>query len=116
MLSAYAVVAGAVYAQVAPSSSANINVDASTKIRAVDSRVFGLNTATWDGALNSSATRTLLAPTRVGVFRFPGGSTSDTYHWQTNTAIDTNTGQPYQSQMSFDDFAAVAVPLGAQAL
>ena len=102
-------------AQVVPESTANVTVVSTNKIRTVDPRIFGVNTATWDGQLNTNPTRTLLAPTKVGILRFPGGSTSDTYHWQNNTAIDTNTGQTYQSDMSFDDFAAVAVPLGAQA-
>jgi len=107
--------AGIALAQVSPASTANVTIAAGSPIRTVDPRIFGVNTATWDPALDSSATLTLLAPTKVGVFRFPGGSTSDTYHWQTNTAINTSTGQPYQSTVSFDQFAAIAVPLGAQA-
>src|SRR5258708_5387321 len=89
-------------------SSANISVDSTKKIRIVDPRIAGLNTAVWDSAFNTDTTRTLLGAAKIGALRFPGGSISDTYHWQSGKSGTTTWAT------TFDAFASVAVPLGAQ--
>src|SRR5580693_7758272 len=94
----------------AQSNTATITVDSTTKIRTVDPRIAGLNTAVWDTFLNNYTTRTVLQAAKIGVFRFPGGSLSDIYHWETSTS-DPNTTW----STTFDDFAATAIPVGAQA-
>jgi hypothetical protein len=76
----------------------------------VDSRLFALNTAVWDSEVNTDATRTLLGAAGIRTLRFPGGSTSDTYHWQTNKSD----GNSFMWATSFDAFAKVAIPLNAQ--
>ncbi|HKV38730.1 MAG TPA: alpha-L-arabinofuranosidase [Blastocatellia bacterium] len=96
--------------QAQSTSSANITVDSTKVIRTVDARIFGLNTATWDSSLNTAATKTLLGATKIGALRFPGGSTSDDYHWKSNT----NTSGSTHWATSFDDFASVAQSLNAQ--
>ena len=91
-------------------SPVHITVDSTKTLRTVDARLFALNTAVWDSEVNTDATRTLLGAAGIRALRFPGGSTSDTYHWQTNKSD----GNSFAWATSFDDFAKVAVPLGAQ--
>lgn len=67
-------------AKAAP-SPAHLGVDAGQTIRGVDARWFGVNTATWDGNLGNSATLSLLREMGALALRWPGGSTSDAYHW-----------------------------------
>jgi hypothetical protein len=60
---------------------ANIGVDAANVVRSVDARWFGVNTATWDGYLGNAQTLPLLRQAGFMALRWPGGSTSDLYHW-----------------------------------
>lgn len=92
-------------------SVVNLTIDTGTKIRTVDDRVFAVNTAIWDSALNTQATIDLLNATNNRALRFPGGSTSDGYHWKTNTT-DSNT---WTWASNFDAFANVALKTTAQA-
>jgi alpha-N-arabinofuranosidase len=62
----------------------NLNVDAAQTIRTADARWFGINTANWDGYLGNAATLTALRAAGVMALRWPGGSTSDSYHWATD--------------------------------
>jgi hypothetical protein len=59
----------------------HLGVDATQTIRPADARWFGVNTATWDGNLGNSQTLPLLQEAGCLALRWPGGSTSDTYHW-----------------------------------
>src|ERR1035437_3081828 len=94
-----------------PPAVVNITVDASQAIRTVDARLFGVNTAVWDGVFDTPTTTNLLTTMGNQALRFPGGSLSDDYHWATNTT-DSNT---WQWATSFDIFAQVASTVGAQA-
>ena len=66
--------------------------------------MFGLNAAVWDGAYPSPNTQQLLTELDNQSLRFPGGSLSDVYHWQTNMSE----GQTFEWANSFDDFIAIA--------
>ena len=90
---------------VPPPSTIHLNVNASRPVRTVDARHFGVNTATWDYSLDTSASISLLRQMGTTTLRFPGGSTADVYDWQSDTGGGT----------SFDGFADVATSLGAQA-
>jgi len=59
----------------------HLGVDAGRVLQTVDSRQFGLNTATWDGSLGLAQTLPLLRQAGCLALRWPGGSTSDEYHW-----------------------------------
>jgi alpha-N-arabinofuranosidase len=59
----------------------HISLNATQTLRAVDARWFGVNTATWDGNLGAPQTLSLLQEMGCQALRFPGGSTSDAYHW-----------------------------------
>ena len=56
---------------------------------------------------------TLLKQAGITTLRFPGGSVTDVYHWQTNTASQ---GQYINSANTFDAFMGVVTQSGAQAL
>jgi alpha-N-arabinofuranosidase len=98
-------------AAVPPPSQVLINVDANNVRRVIDPRLFGVAGAVWDSSFNTAATVSLLNANGTRVSRFPGGSLSNSYHWQTNTT-DGNT---WQWVTSFDAFANVARTVGAQA-
>jgi alpha-L-arabinofuranosidase len=70
----------------------HLNVDATQTIRPADARWFGVNTAIWDGDLGNSQTLPLVQQAGCLALRWPGGSTSDTYHWAAaaNRAGNTN--------------------------
>src|SRR6266581_7776971 len=59
----------------------HLAVDANRTIRTADARWFGVNTATWDGQLGNAQTIPLLQEMGCLALRWPGGSTSDGYHW-----------------------------------
>jgi hypothetical protein len=59
----------------------HLGVDAGEMLHSVDARQFGLNTATWDGSLANAQTLPLLQQIGCKALRWPGGSTSDGYHW-----------------------------------
>ncbi|MFZ1072966.1 MAG: alpha-L-arabinofuranosidase [Verrucomicrobiia bacterium] len=60
---------------------AHLSVNASDTLRLADPRWSGVNTATWDGSLGNSQTLPLLREAGCLTLRWPGGSTSDGYHW-----------------------------------
>ena len=68
---------------------AHLSVNASQTIRSADARWFGVNTATWDGNLGQPQTLSLLQEMGCLALRFPGGSTSDTYHWASDPTGNT---------------------------
>src|SRR5437016_1880573 len=95
---------------VPPPSVVNISVNAAQTIRTVDARHFGVNAAVWDGVFDTPTTISLLSEMGNQALRFPGGSLSDEYHWQSNTT-GSNT---WQWATSFDEFAHVATATAAQ--
>lgn len=97
--------------EVPPPSQVHVSVDASSIVRTVDRRHFGVAAAIWDSHFNTQATASLLAANGTRISRFPGGSLSDDYHWKTNTTgINT-----WQWATSFDAFAGVMQAIGADA-
>jgi alpha-N-arabinofuranosidase len=94
-----------------PPAIVNLSVNVNQVVRVVDDRLFGVNTAIWDGTLNTSETIALLQAIDNKILRFPGGSAADAYHWQTNTSDGNN----WQWVSNFDAFANVARSTGAQA-
>ena len=94
-----------------PPASVNLSIDASQVVRVVDDRVFAVNAAIWDAALNTPETIALLQTVDNKILRFPGGSAANSYHWQTNISDGNN----WQWASNFDAFANVARGSGAQA-
>jgi hypothetical protein len=84
-----------------PPAVVHLGVDAGQLLGTVDARQFGLNTATWDGSLGAAQTLPMLQQIGCLALRWPGGSTSDTYHWTS----DPNGNATFQT---------IATNLGAQ--
>ncbi len=93
-----------------PPATVHLSVNAATIVRTVDRRMFGLNSAVWDANFNTQTTINLLTENNNQFLRFPGGSLSDEYHWQTNTTRNNT----WTWATSFDAFANVARATGAQ--
>src|SRR5947209_18849276 len=84
-------------------TTADVQIDAAHPLRVIGDGFLGVNTATWDGALKSAQTEALLRALSLGALRFPGGSTADGYHWQTNTR-DPQSRVDFTPYTSFDQF------------
>ena len=93
-------------------SVVHVTVDATHPLRPVDRRWTGVNVAVWDGNLASAATLNLVKGLGTTLFRFPGGSLSDEYHWASNRSL-TNT---WQWNTSFHQFAPQAKAVGADVM
>jgi alpha-L-arabinofuranosidase len=59
----------------------HLGVDAGQALQTVDARQFGLNTGTWDDSLTNAQTLPEFEASGCLNLRWPGGSTSDQYHW-----------------------------------
>ncbi|WP_225847436.1 alpha-L-arabinofuranosidase, partial [Streptomyces sp. HPF1205] len=66
-------------------TSASVSVDAGQKLATIPATGVGTNVAVYDGNMNGSAMPGLISTAGFGSVRYPGGSYSDIYHWQTNT-------------------------------
>jgi hypothetical protein len=84
-----------------PPAVVHLGANAGQTLQSVDARQFGVNTATWDGSLGAGQTLPLLQQVGVRALRWPGGSTSDAYHWATDSSGNAT-------------FRALAANLGAQ--
>jgi Immunoglobulin domain len=89
----------------------NVTVNAGQAVRKVDDRMFALNTAVWDGSFTDAQTLAALQAIDVRFMRFPGGSTSDDYDWQTGDAVEEGGSA---GSTTFDEFAATALATHAQ--
>ncbi len=98
--------------------SVTVGVNASTAVRTVDERVFGLNAVIWDPEAGSAQTLSLVQAAGVRTIRVPGGSLSDEYHWNLNKSVDrTNPAQnnTWTWSSGFNRFADLITGLNAQA-
>jgi len=93
-----------------PPARVNVTVDGAHERRTVDPRMFGINAAIWDGAFNTSTTAALLTEADNQALRFPGGSASDVYHWQTNMSE----GETFQWATNLDAFGHIATATKAR--
>jgi alpha-L-arabinofuranosidase len=59
----------------------SVTVNAGQVLRPVDNQVLGTNLAWWDSNLNTSQTQQMVQAAGLNMFRFPGGSSSDTFHF-----------------------------------
>jgi len=98
-----------------PSASAatavNVSVNAASVKASIPATAFGINTAVYDGHMNDSAISGLMRGAGVTAMRYPGGSYSDIYHWQNNTA---DGGAFVAPNTSFDAFMATVRSATAQ--
>jgi len=95
----------------AASLTASVTVNATAGLGAVPAHAIGLNTAVYDGDMNDTAIAGLLQAAGVDALRYPGGSYSDIYNWQTQTAAEGGYVAP---NTSFTSFMGTANAAGAQ--
>lgn len=100
---------------VSAATTANVLVNAGTTLATMPATAFGLNSAVWDANLLDSGVPGLLLQAGVTMVRFPGGSTSDGYHWQTNS-ITPGQGGYANPNNTFDAFMGQVQRAGAQAM
>ena len=117
------VVAPGVTPSVTVVQTAAVDVDATTVIRTVDPRCFGLNAVMWDDHASTPQSISLLQAAGVHALRVPGGSLSDAYHWAVNRAeTDTTSGSTTTRVLNnqtwatgFDGFSQLISSLNCQA-
>ena len=91
--------------------TAAVTVNATAGLGTVPAHGIGLNTAVYDGGMNDSAIPPLLKAAGITALRYPGGSYSDIYNWQTQTAAGGGYVAP---NTSFSSFMTTANATGAQ--
>jgi hypothetical protein len=106
-----AAASGAV-ATAAPASAATaaVTVNATSGLGTVPANAVGLNSAVYDGDMNDAAIAPLVKAAGINAMRYPGGSYSDIYNWQTQTAVDNGFVAP---NTSFSSFMSTANSAGA---
>ncbi|HLK01387.1 MAG TPA: alpha-L-arabinofuranosidase, partial [Streptosporangiaceae bacterium] len=90
LLPAAALISAAAPASAKPASAtaqAAVTVNATASLGAVPAHAIGLNTAVYDGDMNDAAIPALLKAAGIDAIRYPGGSYSHIYNWQTQTAV-----------------------------
>jgi hypothetical protein len=60
---------------------ATVSVNAGQVVRAVDTQLLGVNVDWWDSNLNTGQTQQMVQGAGLTMFRFPGGSSSDDFHF-----------------------------------
>jgi alpha-N-arabinofuranosidase len=96
---------------VPPPNPVALSVSPQTIIRTIDSRMYGVNLAMWDSNLIGAPTAAFLATMGTGAVRFPGGSGSDDYDWQTDRGVSNAS---FQWANNAATFASVTQAQGAQ--
>ncbi|HJP79016.1 MAG TPA: alpha-L-arabinofuranosidase [Pseudonocardiaceae bacterium] len=101
---------GAPAVSAAPASTASVTVNASNSLGTIPANGIGLNTAVYDGHMNDAQIVGSLRAGGIDALRYPGGSYSDIYNWQTQTAVD---GGFVAAGTSFAQFAGTVRGAGA---
>lgn len=91
-----------------------VNINANTAVGTIPSTAFGINDAAWDSHLLDAGIPGMLQQDGIQVMRYPGGSTSDYYHWQSNTVETCSLCGGVNANDTFDAFMGVVQAAGAQ--
>jgi len=95
----------------AAATAATVTVNAAAGLGTIPAHAIGLNTAVYDSDMNDTAIGPLLKAAGVDALRYPGGSYSDIYNWQTQTAQEGGFVAP---NSGFTNFMSTANAAGAQ--
>jgi Cellulose binding domain/Fibronectin type III domain len=87
----------------------SVTVNANSGLGTIPANAIGLNTAVYDGDMNDTPIPGLLKSAGINALRYPGGSYSDIYNWQTNVAQ----GGYDAPNTSFSSFMTTAQAAGA---
>ncbi len=71
----------------APSAPATTTVNAAAPLHAVATNMLGINATWWDSAATTSQTEQMATAAGIQLYRFPGGSSSDQYHFNQSTNL-----------------------------
>lgn len=97
-----------------PGTAASATINTSNALGQIPSTAIGVNDAVWDGNLLDSNLPGILSAAGTEIMRYPGGSTSDVYHWQSNSVVP---GMSYANpNNTFDAFMGQVQATGAQAM
>jgi hypothetical protein len=114
LLSTAALLAGALWGAAAPAQAATltdaVTVNGTAGLGTVPANAIGLNTAVYDGYMNDTPIPGLVKAAGINALRYPGGSYSDIYNWQTNVAQ----GGYDAPNTSFGNFMATAQSASAK--
>ncbi len=98
------------------SANVNITINTAAEITTLPQTSFGVNTAAWDWHLLDPVIPGMLKNLNVKVLRFPGGSFSDMYDWETNSTVPGQDFPYVDPENNFDNFMKLVNEIGAQAL
>jgi hypothetical protein len=87
---------------------ATVTVDAGEVVRAVNPQLLGVNTAWWDTDLNTADTQQMVQAAGLNLFRLPGGSSSDDFHF--------NSPPTYQGEGTIPSMASFVASVSGQAV
>ncbi len=65
----------------APTTALNAAINASTGLHAVTTNLLGINTGFWDSDAVTTQTQQMATAAGLDIYRFPGGSASDDFHF-----------------------------------
>jgi hypothetical protein len=85
-----------------------VTVNAGQAVRTVDAKVLGVNLTWWDSALGTSQTQQMVQAAGLNFFRLPGGSSSDTWHF--------NVGPTWNGEGTTPNMASFIAALGGTGL
>ena len=85
-----------------------VTVNATSGLGTIPPGAIGLNTAVYDSDMNDAPIPGLLKAAGIDALRYPGGSYSDIYNWQTGTAVAGGYVAPNTGWSSFLSTAKAA--------
>lgn len=94
-------------------TASQVTINANQALGSLTSTSEGLNTAIWDANMLDTASDTAVKNAGVTVLRYPGGSASDIYHWQSHSEDNGGFVNPNDT---FDAFMGAAQSSSAQAM
>src|ERR1700722_2395271 len=98
-------------ATAATATAASVTVNANSGLGTIPASAIGLNTAVYDGYMNDTPIPGLLKAAGIDAMRYPGGSYSDIYNWQTGTVAENGYVAP---NTGFSSFMTTAKAVGAE--
>ena len=87
---------------------AAVSVDVSQVVRTVNTALLGVNTVWWDTSLNTSETAQMVEAAGLNLFRLPGGSSADDFHF--------NAAPSYQGEGTIPSMASFVASVNGQAV